>query len=104
MTPRVLTAAARDYLDRTGRVAISVWCVPGLNWEETAAAAASSGARFSNVSESTVGAIREAGFEVIPGPGTGHCQLVPLSRSNVLPSDTEWARLLRVFGPRQRVR
>lgn len=92
-SPETLRKTALAHHDEHGDLAISVFSLPGRSSEELARLG---GLLHSRIRETTVGAIRSPGYDVVRDePPEGHA-LITLPR---LPTDEDYMRIAETFGP-----
>jgi hypothetical protein len=91
--PRTLHRTALEHFDKHGLFAISAASLPDMSADELAAVAQLPHPR---IRETTVGAIRRAGHDVVPDePPPAHA-LITLPR---LPTDDDYMTIADLFGP-----
>lgn len=94
---RLFRESAQDCFEAFGVYGVSVCCLPGMTADEIARAVPEGKLPHSYFRQTTVGALRSLGFDVVPSLWEGHATLTFPG----LPSDQDWARLQAVFEPRQ---
>jgi hypothetical protein len=93
MLPRDLDTGALTHYDEFGEYALSVYALPGRTADEIAILVP---LRHSKIRQSTVGRLREGGYEVVPSPGPpGHADLKLPSP----PTEDDWKTLDALFDP-----
>jgi hypothetical protein len=92
-TPDTLRKTALAHHDEKGAFAISVASLPTEDGDRLAFLA---GFRHARIRETTVGRLREDGYDVVPDPPPEWHALITLPR---LPADEDWTRVSEAFGP-----
>lgn len=100
MNPPDLYVNAVTHFQNRGEYCLSVFSIPEMSADEIAHVMVNTCdvLRNNKIRESTVGALRAAGYDVVPSDYYGHADLRLFSE----PSDEHWDRLVTLFAPPRR--
>jgi hypothetical protein len=101
MTAEKLASSALAHYRDCGVYALSVWAIPGLTAEDITRAAVEQGEDYlphNQMQTSTVGAVAEGGYGLVPTGPEGHFSLMLPDP----PGAADWEAIMQAFGdPRE---